>query len=175
MVGDGIGFLCSPLQPPQPKPIWAFDSSAESLPKLPKVVVTSVLADVGAQKPEETFEVEPVPLFHENSCLRTFESSMDTIDTVSRHSFDSWTVPKMSDPEPPSNRVLHEAHRQEIDSFMQGVERNPTSLKKLIQKSRGDLTEGSKNWFDSLGGGSSCDGRMRFMTSMSFLKGSWTW
>jgi len=55
MVGDGIGFLCSPLQPPQPKPIWAFDSSAESLPKLPKVVVTSVLADVGAQKPEETY------------------------------------------------------------------------------------------------------------------------
>ena len=53
MVGDGIGFLCSPLQPPQPKPIWAFDSSAESL-QLPKVVVTSVLADVGAQKPEET-------------------------------------------------------------------------------------------------------------------------
>ena len=114
--------------------------------------------------------MEPVPLFHEDSCLRT----LDTIDTVSRHSFHSWTVPKMSDPEPPSNRVLHEAHRQEIDSFLQGVERNPTSLKKLIQKSRGDLTEGSKNWFDSLGGGIS-DSRMPFMASMSFLKGSWTW
>ena len=52
--GDGIGFLRSSRQPPQPKPLWACDS-LEQLAERPEVCRTSMLEEVGTQKPEETW------------------------------------------------------------------------------------------------------------------------
>eukprot|EP00438_Fugacium_kawagutii_P034476 Skav223190 [mRNA] locus=scaffold1825:22422:23108:- [translate_table: standard] len=173
--GDGLGDLCAPRQPPQPLPIW---DDQEPAPRI------SLLAEVEIQKPEETwrsrravdsissketFVVEPDPIFTEGPSLTTFQ----TDDTVSRRSFDSWTVPTLADPQPPANRVLHEAYVQEMDSFMHGVGRNPTSLKKLIKKSRGELADG-QNWFDSLGGGTERTSvTKRFLSSIRFFGTNW--
>ena len=122
------------------------------------------------QLSQETFVVEPDPIFHEAPC----STMMETLETVSRHSFDSWSVPTLSDPQPPSNRVLHEAYMQQVTSFMKGVCKNPANLKKLISKSRGELPETKAGPFDSLGGGTPRT-RMRFMASIPFLRGSWSW
>ena len=119
---------------------------------------------------QEAFVVEPDPIFHEAPC----STMMETLETVSRRSFDSWSVPTLSDPQPPSNRVLHEAYTQQVTSFMKGVCKNPANLKKLISKSRGELPETKAGPFDSLGGGTPRT-RMRFMASIPFLRGSWSW
>mmetsp|Transcript_29385 Transcript_29385/g.63707 ORF Transcript_29385/g.63707 Transcript_29385/m.63707 type:complete len:171 (+) Transcript_29385:28-540(+) len=166
--GDGIGSLSSPCQPPQPKPLWACDS-VEQLAERPELRWTSVLEEIGTRKPEEAFVVEPDPIFHEAPC----STMMETLETVSRRSFDSWSVPTLSDPQPPSNRVLHEAYTQQVTSFMKGVCKNPANLKKLISKSRGELPETKAGPFDSLGGGTPRT-RMRFMASIPFLRGSWS-
>ncbi|CAK9025810.1 unnamed protein product [Durusdinium trenchii] len=88
--------------------------------------------------------------------LWTVPASVQCVDDDlrSRHSYESWTVPTTTEIDAPSNRLLHEAYRKEVHSFIAGVRKDPIAFKRLIGKSRGELDEATRSFWDSL-----CEGR----------------